>query len=124
MPDKKTIIYIEDNPTNLKLVEQLIKRKGDLDFLSATEPHRGIELITEHLPDLILLDINLPDMNGFEILEILRNQDNTAAIPVIAVSANAMPSDLEKGMAAGFNAYITKPINISDFYKQVEQFLA
>lgn len=123
MNTDKTIIYIEDNPTNLKLVEQLIKRKQGINLLSATEPESGLELINQQIPDLILLDINLPGMSGFELLEIIKNNPLTSHIPVIAVSANAMTSDLEKGQSAGFNSYITKPIDIQNFYGTLEQYL-
>lgn len=119
----KTIVYIEDNQTNLKLIEQLIKRKSDLKLLSAEAADSGMEIIKQHIPDLILLDINLPGMDGFEVLEALRQSADTKHIPVIAVTANAMPMDIEKGEAAGFDEYITKPINVSEFYSIIDKYL-
>jgi PAS domain S-box-containing protein len=107
-----SVLYIEDNPANLRLVTQLLARQENIHVWSAHEPLLGLELAMEHKPDLILLDINLPGMDGFEVLQNLRKQQATSKTPVIAVSANAMPVDIEKGMEAGFDDYITKPINI------------
>jgi CheY-like chemotaxis protein len=107
-----SVLYIEDNPANLRLVTQLLGRQENVHVWSAHEPLLGLELAMEHKPDLILLDINLPGMDGFEVLENLRKQQATCKTPVIAVSANAMPGDIEKAAEAGFDDYITKPINI------------
>ena len=114
-----SILYIEDNPANLRLVTRLLSRLPNIHMWSAHEPLLGLELATEHQPDLILLDINLPGINGFEVLEHLRARDETQSIPVIAISANAMPQDISKGLNAGFDDYITKPINISSFLTKV-----
>lgn len=111
--EERTVLYIEDNPANLRLVTQLLSRLPNLHMRSAHEPKLGLELAEEHNPDLILLDINLPGMNGFEVLKLLRQSDVTCNTPVIAISANAMPNDIEKGIEAGFDDYITKPININ-----------
>ena len=115
-----TVLYIEDNPTNLRLVAQLLGSRPNINMWSAHEPLLGLDLAMEHVPDLILLDINLPGMDGFDVLKHLRERGVTRHIPVIAVSANAMPGDIEKGLAAGFDAYVTKPIDIHALLKVVE----
>ncbi len=111
----RTLVYVEDNPANLTLVEQLILRRPDLRLLTATNGRQGIELICSTRPDVILMDINLPDISGIEALKILRGNPSTAHIPVVALSANAMPRDIEQGMQAGFFLYLTKPIMVKKF---------
>ena len=111
----RTLLYVEDNPANLKLVEQLIARRPDMRLLSARDGTSGIALARIHLPDVILMDINLPGISGIEALKILREDPATAHIPVIALSANAMPRDIEKGLEAGFFRYLTKPIKVNEF---------
>ena len=118
-----TVLYIEDNPANLRLVSQLLGRRDDINMLCAEEPLLGLELALEHELDLILLDINLPGINGFEVLKHLRQRDTTRDKPVIAVSANAMPKDVEKGLEAGFNDYVTKPIDVKALLLTVEKHL-
>lgn len=115
-----SVLYIEDNPANLRLVSQLLGRIPNLRMWSAHEPLLGLELAKEHKPDLILLDINLPGMNGYEVLKQLRQNSETSDIPVIAISANAMPKDIEKGMQAGFENYITKPVDVHALLKAVD----
>jgi CheY-like chemotaxis protein len=119
-----TVLYVEDNPANLKLVEEIISFRPDLRLLSAPDGHLGIELARAHLPDLILMDINLPGVNGLDALRILRSDSRTSDIPVIALTANAMPRDLEKGLAAGFFRYLVKPINIDEFTEAINSTLA
>jgi CheY-like chemotaxis protein len=99
----------------MKLVEQIIARHPDICLLTAMTGYSGIEIARESRPDVILMDINLPDINGFDALEVLRSEPATARIPVIAISANAMPQDIERGMKAGFFRYITKPIKVDEF---------
>jgi len=111
-PDEFTVLYIEDNPANLRLVTQLLGRIPNVKICSAEEPFLGLELAKTQNPDLILIDINLPGMDGYELLNILRKQDNNRETPIIAISANAMPRDIEKAKQAGFDQYITKPINV------------
>lgn len=115
-----TVLYIEDNPANLRLVTQLLGRRSNVHMWSAHTPLLGLELAAEHKPDLILLDINLPDMDGFEVLKLLRQGETCRNTPVFAISANAMPKDIEKGLAAGFDDYITKPIDVSNFLHAVD----
>ena len=114
-PPLRTLLYIEDNPANLKLIEQLILRRPDIRLLSAKEGILGIQLARVNRPDVILMDINLPGISGIEALEILRADPATAHIPVIALSANARPRDIEKGLQAGFFRYLTKPIKVHEF---------
>jgi len=111
----RTLLYVEDNPANLKLVEQLIARRPDLRLLTAVNGRLGIEAARSSQPEMILMDINLPDINGFEALKILREDPATGHIPIVALSANAMPSDIERGLEAGFFRYLTKPIKIMEF---------
>ncbi len=111
----RTLLYVEDNPANLELVEQLIERRPDLRLLSAAEGRLGIEFARAYLPEVILMDINLPGISGIEVMKILRADPTTAHIPIIALSANAVPRDIEKGLEAGFFSYLTKPIKVDQF---------
>ncbi|MEO8838916.1 MAG: ATP-binding protein, partial [Herbaspirillum sp.] len=115
LPVQRTLLYVEDNPANMALVEQLIMRRGDLKLLAATDGHQGIQLARSARPDVILMDINLPGLSGFGVLEVLRGDPATARIPVMALSANAMPRDAERGLQAGFFRYLTKPIKVVEF---------
>jgi len=118
-----TVLYIEDNPANLKLVSMLLNRLPNVHMWSAHEPMLGLELAKEHVPDIILLNINLPGIDGYEVLKQLRSNDLTSTIPVIAISANAMNKDIKKGLQAGFEKYITKPININALLDSVDEVL-
>jgi CheY-like chemotaxis protein len=115
-----TLLYIEDNPANLKLVAQIIARHPDIHLLTAVNGNSGIETACLSQPDVILMDINLPGINGFEALDFLRANPATAHIPVIAISANAMPHDIERGLKAGFFRYIIKPIKVSRFMEALD----
>jgi CheY-like chemotaxis protein len=110
----RTVLYVEDNPANLKLVEMLIARRSDLRLLSAGTGDLGIEIAQAHQPDVILMDINLPGTSGIKALAVLRREAATAHIPVIALSANASPRDIERGLEAGFLQYLTKPIKVDE----------
>ena len=112
---QRTLLYVEDNPANLDLIEQIIARRPDLRLLSAADGELGIEYARAYLPDVILMDINLPGISGGEALKILRADPATAHIPIIALSANALPSDIAKGLNAGFFNYLTKPIKVNQF---------
>ncbi len=118
--DQPTLLYVEDNPANLALVEQLIARRGDLKLLTAIDAHLGIELARAYLPDVILMDINLPGMSGYGALKRLQDDPLTAHIPVLALSANAVPRDIEKGLEAGFFRYLTKPIRVHEFMNALD----
>jgi PAS domain S-box-containing protein len=115
LPSRRTLLYVEDNPANLALVEQLIARRSDLKLLTAIDGYLGIELARAYQPDVILMDINLPGLSGFGALKILHEDPATAHIPVMALSANAVPRDIAKGMEAGFFRYLTKPIKVNEF---------
>ena len=118
-----TLLYVEDNPANMKLVEQIIERCPDLRLLTAVNGTLGIELARAVLPEVILLDINLPGISGIEVLKILREDPATAHIPVVALSANAMPRDIERGLAVGFFRYLTKPIMVKEFLDTLNEAL-
>jgi len=111
----RTLLYVEDNPANLKLIEQLIARRPTIRLLTAVDGNQGIQMARAHQPDVILMDINLPGISGIEALTILRAEPATAHIPIVALSANAMPRDVEKGITAGFFSYLTKPIKVDEF---------
>jgi PAS domain S-box-containing protein len=119
----RTLLYVEDNPANLELVARLIARRPDIKLLSARDGKTGIRLAREKHPDVILMDINLPGISGIEALKILREDAATAHIPVVALSANAMPRDIEKGLHAGFFRYLTKPIKVNEFMETLEEAL-
>ena len=116
----RTLLYVEDNPANLELVGQLIGRRSDLNMLSAADGALGIEYARACLPEVILMDINLPGMSGIDAMKILRADPATAHIPIIALSANAVPRDIEKALEAGFFNYITKPIMVSQFMEALD----
>lgn len=118
------ILYIEDNPSNLRLVEQLIGTRNDIELFAAHDPRLGIDLAVAHQPDLILLDINMPGMDGYQVLEILQSTDELVNIPVIAVTANAMPRDIKQSKAAGFSNYVTKPLQINVFLSLIDNYLS
>jgi CheY-like chemotaxis protein len=120
---RRTLLYVEDNPANLMLVEQIFADHPHVRMLSARDGHLGIALARAHLPDVILMDINLPGISGIEAMNILREDPATKHIPVIALSANAMLRDIEKGLEAGFFRYLTKPIKINEFLNALDEAL-
>lgn len=120
---RQLILYIEDNPANLKLVEQVMRRQPSRALLSAHTPELGIDLMMQHKPDLILLDINLPGMDGYEVLEWIRGKEDFRETPVVAVTANAMPHDVQRGMTAGFDDYLGKPLDLKHFLEVLERHL-
>ncbi len=119
-----TLLYIEDNPANLKLVEQIIARIPDISLLTAVNGKNGIQIARVSRPDVILMDINLPDIDGYEALKVISTDPATEHIPVIAISANAMPHDIERGLKAGFFRYIIKPIKVTEFMRALDLALA
>jgi CheY-like chemotaxis protein len=116
----RTLLYVEDNPANLMLIEDLIARRPDIRLLSARDGNRGIEIARTSRPNVILMDINLPGISGIKALRILADDPITAQIPVIALSANAMPRDIEKGLEAGFFRYLTKPIKVNELMETLD----
>ena len=121
---QRTVLCVEDNPANLMLVARLLARRPDLQLISAKDGRRGIEMAHAAMPEIILMDINLPGISGLTALKILAGDPATAHIPVIALSANAMPHDIEKGLQAGFFRYLTKPIKINEFMATLDLALA
>ena len=123
-PNLRTVLYVEDNPANMKLVEQLIARRPNMRLLSAGDATLGIELARDYLPEVILMDINLPGISGIKALKILREDPLTQHIPIVAISANAMPRDIQRGLEAGFFRYLTKPIKVAEFMVALDEALA
>jgi PAS domain S-box-containing protein len=119
-----TLLCVEDNPANLMLVEKLLERRRDIRLLVAKDGISGIEMARTARPDIILMDINLPGISGLTALGILAEDPDTMHIPVIALSANAMPGDIARGLAAGFFRYLTKPIKVNEFMDTVDSALA
>jgi CheY-like chemotaxis protein len=109
------LLYVEDDPANVMLVEQILEDHSHVRMLSARDANLGIAIARAHLPDVILMDINLPGITGIDAMNILHKDPATTRIPIIALSANAMRSDIDKGMDAGFFRYLTKPIRIAEF---------
>ena len=118
-----TLLYVEDNPANLMLVEQIIEDHLHIRMLSACNGHLGVALARAHLPDVILMDINLPGISGIEAMTMLRRDPATESIPIIALSANAMLYDIASGLEAGFFRYLTKPIKINELVDAVNEAL-
>ena len=116
----RTLLSVEDNPANLMLVEDLIARRPDIRLLSAMDGIRGVEIARASRPDVILMDINLPGISGIQALKILQADPTTAQIPVVALSANAMPHDIERGLETGFFRYLTKPIKVNEFMEALD----
>ena len=119
-----TLLYVEDNPANLMLVEDLIARRAEIRLLTANNGLEGVEIARNTKPDVILMDINLPGISGIKALGILREDKATAHIPIVALSANAMPRDIRKGLEAGFFRYLTKPIKVDDFMETLDLAIA
>jgi two-component system cell cycle response regulator DivK len=105
------VLLVEDNEKNMKLFRDVLRARG-YEILEATTGREAVELASEHVPDLVLMDVGLPDMDGVETLRRLRAVERTASIPVLALTAQAMAGDRERFLAAGFDSYISKPVNI------------
>jgi len=118
-----TVLYIEDNPVNIKLVAQILGRHQHIHLLTAHTSELGIELALARHPELILLDINLLGMDGYQVLEVFKAEESLKTIPVVAITANAMPRDIERGKAAGFSEYLTKPLNVAQFHATIDRLL-
>ena len=119
---ERTLLYIEDNPANLKLVAQMLERRPDIRLRTAHLPSLGIELALALKPEMILLDINMPDMDGYQVLKVLKAEPSLRQIPVVALTANAMQRDIERGMDAGFAHYLTKPLNLGVFLQVIDTY--
>ncbi len=122
MAIKPRILYIEDNPENRLLVQRILVAEG-FDLLTADSGAAGITLADKERPDLILVDINLPELDGYSVTARLKNIPHLARVPVIALTANVMKGDKEKTLAAGCDGYIQKPIDVDQFPRQLARFL-
>lgn len=123
-PGKFNILYIEDNPANVKLVTSLFASRSNINLYTAHTPSFGLELADIYVPDIILLDIKLPDIDGYKVLEMIRQNKKIRHIPVIGISAFAMPIDISRAEENGFDGYITKPIDIANLMQTVDKFLS
>lgn len=123
MPNKKTVLCIDDNAANLRLLEGMFKMRSHLQVLSAATPEEGLELAISHHPDLILLDISMPRLDGYEVLSRLRQHATLTHTPIVAVTAKAQLLDRMKGLALGFNDYVTKPIDVQNLLNKVDSLL-
>ena len=117
-----TILIVEDNEKNMKLVRDVLQAKG-YETLEAGTGEDGVRLAAERVPDLVLMDIQLPGMNGIDALKALRAEPATAGIPVIALTASVMQQDRQEIMSAGFDGFIEKPINLREFLATVQKTL-
>lgn len=118
-----TILYIEDNVLSLVLVERLLDARGDTHLISAMSGELGLQLAHVHCPKLVLLDINLPGMNGYRVLEHLRGFEPLKDTPVVAISSDTTAEDLDKAEKAGFSSYLTKPLDVEEFNRLMDRLL-
>jgi CheY-like chemotaxis protein len=122
--DKKAhLLYIEDNVSNLTLVEHFLREQPQIKLTTAMQGTVGVDLATRHRPDLILLDVHLPDLNGAEVLARLKSNERTRDIPVVVVSADAIERRIKEFMSNGAAAYMTKPLDVNRFFEVIEQHL-
>ena len=117
---QQMVLYIEDNAANLRLVEAMLRHQPHLKLISATHGEFGLELARRYKPKVILLDIHLPGMDGYAVLEALKTDPTTRDIPVIALTADAMSIDIQRGLQAGFIQYLTKPVNMDALYEAID----
>jgi two-component system, cell cycle response regulator DivK len=119
----KYVYVIEDDPKNMKLFKAILKKVKNIEIKTAMEGKKGLEMIENGNPDLIILDIKLPEISGTKICQRLRKQKKFKDVPIIAVSAYAMKGDQERILKAGFNEYLTKPIKVKNFRKTINRYL-
>jgi PAS domain S-box-containing protein len=119
----RTVLYIEDNPANLKLIARILQRYDGARLLTTSSGMEGVAMAKDQQPDIVLLDINLPDTDGYSVLRSLKASDDTADIPVIALTANAMHSQVCRGKHAGFDEYLTKPISVDELLTTLDKYL-
>jgi CheY-like chemotaxis protein len=118
---KRTILYVEDNLSNLTLIEQMLADQPHIQLMTAMQGKMGIELARRHSPDMILLDLHLPDLPGWEVLSQLQRNVSTHDIPVVVISADATSRQIERLMAGGAAAYLTKPLDMVEFFRVIEE---
>jgi CheY-like chemotaxis protein len=121
--EARTVLYIEDNLSNLTLIQRLVARRPELKLVPAMQGRLGLDLAREHHPDLVLLDLHLPDMNGGEVLRRLKADPETNSIPVIVISADAMPSEIRNLLGLGAREYLTKPLDVKKFFAAIDAVL-
>ncbi|NRP94050.1 Aerobic respiration control sensor protein ArcB [Marinobacterium sp. xm-g-59] len=119
---EKVVLYVEDNPANQRLMQDIFEDFESINLVVAHEPFLGLEMAKTHRPDLIILDINMPGMDGFQLLKRLKQEPSLEGTPCIALSANAMPNDVKRGLNEGFDHYLTKPIDIPKFYDLIDDY--
>jgi CheY-like chemotaxis protein len=119
-----TVLYIEDNASNLELVEQILSRLPQVTLIPAMRPQLGLDLAEEHRPDLVLLDLHLPDMPGQEVLRHLRTNPDTADVPVVILSADARPSQIDHLLDQGARAFLTKPLDVKELLTLLDTIVA
>ena len=118
--EKRTLLYIEDNLSNLTLIEEILEERSEIELLSAMQGQVGLDLARQHSPDLILLDLHLPDLPGWEVLSQLKLSETTADIPVVVISADATPSQIKRLIKAGAVSYLTKPLDVTEFFRVLD----
>jgi CheY-like chemotaxis protein len=114
------VLYVEDNPANMRLMEEVMEDLGSIDLETAHTAELGLEMVASNPPDLVIMDINLPGMDGIGAVRKLRAGEETKDLPVLALSANATTASIQKGLDAGFDAYLTKPVVIPDLMSAIE----
>jgi len=122
MPEPTTILHIEDNPENRTLVRRLLQNEG-YHILEAETANQALQILNHHHPKLILVDINMPDMDGYTLTNKIRNLPDLHCVPVVAITANVMKGDREKTLQAGCDGYIEKPIDVDKFSNQILEYL-
>lgn len=123
MDDKATILYIEDNLDNRVLIRRILQAEG-YKVLEAGDAAQALGIMQQHIPDLILMDINMPDVDGFTLTTQLKQRPDMKGVPIIALTAYALQGDRERGMQAGCDGYIEKPIDVDNLTRQISRFLA
>ena len=121
--ESRRILYIEDNFSNVTLVEQMLAERPALELMTAMQGRVGLELARQHSPDLILLDLHLPDMPGWQVLAQLKSDHATRDVPVVVISADATAPQIKRLLSAGARAYLTKPLDIAEFFRVVDEAL-
>jgi CheY-like chemotaxis protein/anti-sigma regulatory factor (Ser/Thr protein kinase) len=122
-PQARTVLYIEDNLSNVRLVERILARRAHIRTIVAMQGELGVELAREHEPDLVLLDLNLPDIDGEEVLARLRSEPTNRDVPVVIVSADATTRQIERLLSSGATAYLTKPLDVDQFLRIIDEHL-
>jgi len=115
------VLYVEDNQPNIRLVQSIFAQRPNIELLVATEGERGLRLAREHGPDLVLLDLNLPDFHGVEVLRRLKSDPSTHSIPVVVLSADATAAQSRRLLSEGASSYLTKPIDVKEFLDCVDE---